>query len=329
MPGDVELDGGDDHGADDIVRPVEPERSDPGRSRWGTLAAFAVVAFPLNLVFGALILRFSMIEPLSGSAGPESGRAVVEVLGQLRAWPLELLRGDGLAVTALAAASVFLASQLAFLVPWASWRPEIGTGPGWPLGLSAASAGLVGATLAVGLAYGLGEALVQVMITGLPRDAWGNQAVDVLDRGPIAAVGPVSTQWLLVAPLLGLVPLWILCGTLLARVTADADPIRPEVQLRRLLAGSVASIVLMIPFDALAKRRGACVCTTGTWIALCIGFLALLWIAGPAVVLLLNRRTRLEWRREACVACGYPRRGRAGDRCSECGTPHSGDGARG
>lgn len=283
------------------------------------LAAFAAVAFPVNLVLGTVLLRFSLIERFAGGETDRAARDVIEFLGRL---PVALLEGNAETVSVIVAALAFLASQILFLAPWASWRPGIGTGPGWPLGVSAATAGLVGAALAVGLAYGLGEALMQLLITGLPDDAWGRQAVDVLDRAPVFRSAPVPTRWLLLAPLVGLVPLWILCGVLLARVTTDADPRRPEVQLRRLLAGSLASIVLMIPFDALARKRGACVCTTGTWISLCIGFLALVWLAGPGVVLLLSRRRRLAWRREACLACGYSRRGQAGDRCPECGTPH-------
>ncbi len=294
---------------------------DPDETRWTarrTLVAFAAIAVPVNLVLGAVLVRLSIVDDLSPGQLREAAR---DVLRFLLEFPSLCLDGSGEAIVVLIVAAAFLASQVLFLVPWVDPRPSWGSSSGWPLGVSAASAGLVGAALSVALAYGLGEALAQVLITGLPRAVWGNQAVDLLDRGPFSRIGPVSPEWLLIAPLFGLVPLWILSGVLLARVTTDADPRRPDVQLRRLLAGSVASIVLMIPFDALARKRGACICTTGTWISLCIGFLALLWLAGPAVVLLLNRRRRLAWRREACLACGYPRQGRSGTRCSECGTP--------
>lgn len=294
---------------------------DPEETRWTarrTLVAFAAIAAPLNLALGAAVVRLSIVDNLTPRQLREAAR---DVLRFLLDFPSLCLDGSGEAIVVLIVAAAFLASQMLFLLPWIDPRPSWGTSTGWPLGVSAASAGLVGATLAVGLAYGLGESLAQVLITGLPREIRASQALDLLDRGPFARIVPVSPEWMLIAPLVGLVPLWILCGFLLARVTTDADPRRPNVQVRRLLAGSVASIVLMIPFDALARKRGACICTTGTWISLCIGFLALLWLAGPAVVLLLNRRRRLAWRREACLACGYSRHGRSGIRCSECGTP--------
>lgn len=294
---------------------------DPEETRWTarrTLVAFAAIAAPLNLALGAAVVRLSIVDNLTPRQLREAAR---DVLRFLLDFPSLCLDGSGEAIVVLIVAAAFFASQMLFLLPWIDPRPSWGTSTGWPLGVSAASAGLVGATLAVGLAYGLGESLAQVLITGLPREIRASQALDLLDRGPFARIVPVSPEWMLIAPLVGLVPLWILCGFLLARVTTDADPRRPNVQVRRLLAGSVASIVLMIPFDALARKRGACICTTGTWISLCIGFLALLWLAGPAVVLLLNRRRRLAWRREACLACGYSRHGRSGIRCSECGTP--------
>jgi hypothetical protein len=208
----------------------------------------------------------------------------------------------------------FLASQLVFLLPWTGGRPRIGSGPGRSLWWSAAAAAFVGAAISVGLVYGLGEALFQLATLGAPRGSGTMEAVSAIQDS--VAFG----EWLVALPLLGLVPLWILWGAVLSRVAAAADPLRGELQLRRLFATSFASIVLVIPFDVLARRRGACICATGSWVSLCIGFAALLWLAGPAVLMFLSRRQRRAWRREICLACGYARRGQAGARCSECGT---------
>lgn len=297
---------------------MERALPDTRRPRWAVLALFAAIAFPVNLVLGAAIVRLSLAEGLSTGEFRDAARDVLDFLVE---FPRRLIEGRGEDWTVLVTAVVFLASQVVFLVPWAAWRPQLGSGPGWSLRLSAASAGAVGACVAVGLAYGFGEALVQVWITGFPSERGRNQAVEVLESSPFHLDDPTMAV-LLLAPLIGLVPLWILCGVLLARLAPDADPMRAEAQLRRLLAGSVASIVLMIPFDALARKRGACICTTGTWIAMCVGFAALVWLAGPAVVLLLSRRRRLAWRREACIACGYSRRGAVGERCPECGSTY-------
>jgi hypothetical protein len=309
------LDGGDDHPADDIVPGMDPvpEPLRSGWPRWATLAVLGAVTVPVNILLSVLFLRLSVIE-FRGDLGGEVLDAGRDIANFAVEWPMAVVRGDGEAWMIILPALGLLAAQAVFLLPWTGGPPRIGSGPGRSLWWSTAVAAFVGAAISVGLVYGLVEGLYQLMSAGVPREISGEQALAAFQRAV-----PGGT-WLLALPLLGLVPVWILWGVLLSRLTAAADPLRGERQLRRLFATSLASIVLVIPFDVLARRRGACMCATGTWLSLCIGFAALLWLAGPAVVLFLSRQRRRAWRREICLACGYARRGQTGVRCSECGT---------
>lgn len=286
-----------------------------GWPRWATLLAFAAVAFPLNLVLAIVTIRITVMRGIDREEIQDALGDIGSTSGEFAGLPLALLRnGFRDEVWWLVVAFAFVLTQVVFLAPWVGPRPKVGNGPGWPLWFSAVSAGLVAALVAAGLMYGLGEGLGQVAMRVLPVWPEPEATIELIQRSTDA------DDWIVALPLFALLPLWILTGTLLLRITSPADPMRPEIQLRRLLAGSMASIVLVIPFDALARRKTDCYCATGTWWSLCVGFLALIWIAGPTAVLLLNRRRRLALRREACLECGYSRRGQAGSRCVECGT---------
>jgi hypothetical protein len=294
---------------------VDTGRDRSGWPRWATLLAFAVVAYPVNFVIGYVAIRISIMRDLGDEEVRSASREIGEFVVGFASYPMAVLR-NGFDDTTwwLFYGLVFLLTQLVFLAPWVGPRPKVGNGPGWPPWFSAASAGLVAAVVGVGLMVGLFEGLGQLSI-------WAMSPVSESQRKHgLNELAKLSDGLIFVFLFFSLFPLWILIGTLLLRITSPADPMRPEIQLRRLFAGSAASIVLVIPFDALARRKTDCYCATGTWWSLCVGFLALIWIAGPSVVLLLNRRRRLALRREACLECGYSRRGQRGPRCVECGT---------
>jgi len=90
---------------------------------------------------------------------------------------------------------------------------------------------------------------------------------------------------------------------------------------RFLLAGTVLELAITIPIDVSVRRRTQCYCDEGTFWALCVGIVTMLWILGPGIVLLFLAR-RMQ-RREAfgyCRHCGYDLRKLPSNRCPECGT---------
>jgi hypothetical protein len=90
---------------------------------------------------------------------------------------------------------------------------------------------------------------------------------------------------------------------------------------RLLLAGTVLELAITIPIDASVRRRTQCYCNEGTFWALCIGIVSMLWILGPGVVLLfLARRMQRRKKFGYCRRCGYDLRKLPSNRCPECGT---------
>lgn len=117
---------------------------------------------------------------------------------------------------------------------------------------------------------------------------------------------------------------WAACGAfwswLLARAGTARSPSGIDRTVRWLFAGSAVEAALAVPTIMALSRRSACSCKWNSWWVLTVGLALILMMCGPAVVLLLSRRTRRGWVRDACVGCGYPRHG-LGAVCPECGRP--------
>jgi len=108
------------------------------------------------------------------------------------------------------------------------------------------------------------------------------------------------------------------CAMLFRRLGSTRDPTALDRMLRVLLAGSVIELALGLPMYLIIRKKSACECALASFWSLVLGIAALLWICGPAVLLLLTRDARRAWMRAACPNCGYPRRTSA-ICCSECG----------
>ncbi len=108
------------------------------------------------------------------------------------------------------------------------------------------------------------------------------------------------------------------CAMLFRRLGSTRDPTALDRMLRVLLAGSVIELALGLPMYLIIRKKSACECALASFWSLVLGIAALLWICGPAVLLLLTRDARRAWMRAACPNCGYPRRTSAMC-CSECG----------
>lgn len=115
------------------------------------------------------------------------------------------------------------------------------------------------------------------------------------------------------------------CALCLRRLGKSRDPNNLERVLRVIFAGSALELALGVPIFLIARRRTNCECGLASFGSLVLGIATLLWVCGPAVVLLFTRNARRGWLRAACPNCGYPRRTET-TVCSECGAAL--DGAR-
>lgn len=106
---------------------------------------------------------------------------------------------------------------------------------------------------------------------------------------------------------------------LLRGVSGSRNPNQLERVLRVIFAGTVIELVLGVPIYLLVRKKSNCECVLASFYSMCLGVAALLWLCGPWAILFLTRRARRGWQRNACQACGYPRRTDTSV-CSECGT---------
>lgn len=113
------------------------------------------------------------------------------------------------------------------------------------------------------------------------------------------------------------------CALCLRHLGKSRDPNNLERVLRVIFAGSVIELALGLPIYLIVRRRTNCECALASFGSIVLGVAALLWVCGPAVVLLLTRQARRGWLRAACPNCGYPRRTETSI-CSECGTALAG-----
>lgn len=186
---------------------------------------------------------------------------------------------------------------------WPARKPRITAGKGRSIKLSVTIAGLT---------VGLGGLAMLLGIVGL-FDQEMASTFSVMDSVPL---GARILFWVLM-----LFVFWVLPTLILLRFCGSGQ--REDVLGRlanRVLLGTAAEAALLIPIDALIRRRTDCYCAEGTFLGLtvlgAIGFVG----AGPAVLLPLFARRRRGWYRTHCNACGYDMRGDpAPERCPECG----------
>lgn len=213
---------------------------------------------------------------------------------------------------------VLVGSQIIFLLPLLLLRLR----PGRPrsLGWSIMLASLVAAMLTVGLAMAL-MSLVQ-LLGGWVND-WGAPlyfglfaiVIDPSEMDRLTFDGELA----FILAVACLFVSWILWGILISLFMRRGQPLN---RLRRLVgllfAGTLIELVLILPLEAMVRRRTSCFCETGSFQALLGGFVAALWLLGPMAFLILLRRRPAWWSRH-CQRCGYEKDRNAGDHCPECG----------
>ena len=120
-------------------------------------------------------------------------------------------------------------------------------------------------------------------------------------------------------PLAFLLVSWILWSLVLVRFMKRGQPVDRIGRLTGLLfAGTLVELILLVPLEAMVRRRADCYCATGSFQALVGGVVAALWLLGPVAFLVLLRRRPAWWARH-CQQCGYEKGPGATGQCPECG----------
>ena len=244
----------------------------------------------------------STLMEFEGNMGPgyRADRILEEAFGNLR--EAFRFRGDE-PLKALAVAVVLALAQVAFI------SPLVG-----PLRLAPAGSSMlwtvVGASVMVG-------GLTCVMLWSILQAI--ELATQVPRPGAYTDNGPVARMWRTPHVLYSA---WFACGALwtwaLRRSIASRAPDTISRFARRMLAGTCVELVLALPLYLLVRKRSQCMCATPNFWSIVVGLLGLVWLCGPAGVLLMTKGARRQWRLGACAHCGYPLRA-GGARCSECG----------
>ncbi|MAB83938.1 MAG: hypothetical protein CMJ24_10990 [Phycisphaerae bacterium] len=210
---------------------------------------------------------------------------------------------------------MIVGSQVLFLLPIVPMRMS----PGRPSSLTSSIfiAGFVAGILTLGLAMGM-ISLVQLIGGGLD-----SSSLSVFPYvGPYGAAFLDADAWEsaeYLIPVSFLVVSWLLWCIPISRFLRRGQPLDRFGRLTGLLfAGTLLELLLLIPLEAMVRRRADCYCGTGSFQALVGAVLAAIWLLGPGIFLLLARRHPAWWKTH-CQRCGYTRARGAASRCSECG----------
>lgn len=259
----------------------------------GGLAAYLVATFVLGTFLVSLLLMAPPWDP--------GGRGWIRVgAGALQEddwWDFAVPVAAGIAV-----------SQFLFLVPVLWLRPPRGERPR-PLAVSFVIGGLVAALLTVGLLAGLAELAAGLLHGDLAVSPWGGTGRDLLDQ-----------EWVWAAAAIMFAGSWLLWTGVLFVFTRRlwADTVVGRLAML-LLGGTVVELLVVVPIDAMVRRRTSCTCATGSFWALCFSAVGHLWLTGPGVLLVLTSRRRRLARATHCSSCGNAKGPSPGRKCPECG----------
>ena len=270
-----------------------------------TLGAAFLVSFLVLWIVG-WVLASTLME-LEGAFGP--GYRLAGIVGKSFEELREAFQYSGEERrTALAVAVVLALAQVTFV------SPLVG-----PLRLGATGKSMLWTVIGASVMAG---ALTCVLLWSMLQAL--ELSTQVPQPGVYTDAGPIARWWM--RPFV-LFPAWLICGALwtwaLRRSVASRDPDTISRFARRLLSGTCMELVLALPLYLLVRKRSECLCTIANFWSIVIGLLGLVWLCGPAGILLLTQDARRAWRTGACAHCGYPLR--AGSvRCSECGRERAG-----
>jgi len=233
----------------------------------------------------------------------------VRLLLEINQWPpwdqLRLLPASSLAglrdpdwfFQSLLAATAFAGTQILFLLPL--WRKPLAAGAhGKSLLLSTVIAGGIGGGLVVLVIMALASFVEEMTWWPSPREH--------------TAYVPVLGMMFVISWTVWSIIIWISSSTLW-----------PETMLRRmiriLLSGTAIEVLCVLPLDIMIRRRTSCYCYSGSMFALYGAVAAVLWLAGPGIMIALLSKQRRTWREQHCPSCGYPKGPNLRAVCPECG----------
>lgn len=274
------------------------------RHRWLLVSAWLLVVLITTWVLGT-VLAAAVVNPWMDGDGFES------FIDFMRHWWYEPRYWLHVAVLL----PMMVGTQALFLLPLVPLRIT----PGRPSSLR--SSILVGGFAAGFLTLVLALAIfgvVQLLGGWLEREQGGVFPFTELEGASF--LNPEAWQhWTFLVPLAFLLVSWAVWSIPIARFLRRGQPLDRFSRLTGLLfAGTLVELLLLIPLEALIRRRADCYCSTGSFQGLVGGLTACLWLLGPGIVLLLANRRR-SWWKQHCQRCAYPRSGSTSPHCPECG----------
>jgi len=271
----------------------------------GTLIFILVVLVSICTWVLGTILAALMIDPWMGDGKGEGFLSVIKYWWYEPGYWLNI----GILVP------LMVGSQALFLLPLVPMRLT----PGKPSSLkgsilvAAFGAGMLTLCLAMGV-----FSLVQLI------GGWINSK----SLGMFPFVGPHGAAFLdedawsaieFLIPAAFLVVSWMIWCIPISRFLKRGQPLTRFSRLTGLLlAGTVLEVVLLLPLEAMVRRRSDCYCGSGSFQGLFGGLVAALWLAGPGIFLLLANRHPAWWKNH-CQRCGYEKARGSSSSCSECG----------
>ncbi len=218
----------------------------------------------------------------------------------------ELLEDGEWWAFASAVASAIAVTQAVFLLPVVRFRPPQGE-RSRPLAVSLVVGAGVGALLTIGLGLALAEFAAGLVKGDHGANPWGDEELLSLQAAGIGALLTLAASWALWSFLLLVFSRELWADRALGRLTAV------------LFGGTLVELLVVLPIDLMVRRRTDCYCATGTFWSLCLSVVAVLWLAGPGVVLAVTSRRRRLVHERHCARCGHARGPAPGPRCPECG----------
>jgi hypothetical protein len=225
-------------------------------------------------------------------------------------------------IYAVISTAVIVASQIIFIIPMAT-PPKLTT-KGRSLRLQMLMAGLLGTILTVVFAMLVASFITSIVLDQAKEDGWG-YAFMLFSGVWILELGNIELEDLQDPMFLGNVGFifttWCIWSSLLWKhiKRSKHDPGVLANFTGKLFAGSLVEILLSIPLFVMVKRKTNCYCDTGSFGAMIMSVMACLWLFGPFMFIVLVWRKR-PWTRTHCFACGYPRKIKKANICSECGS---------
>lgn len=255
---------------------------------WRALLRYIAINFVITFIACAIA---------TGGLGEPTVEGVLEIYETMFASTME---GDLSAIIGLAiAASVVVGLQAIFIAP--IFRPLEAAVRPRSLFKSAVVAGLLAAVLTASV-------------------VWAVVELAVGERELVELLGDSEVPWAFFGlPAIVLLPTWILWARFFYRLSQPGDPVGLDRMMLPLIAHSAVGMLLLVPIDAIVRRRKECFCATGSYLGIVLGITATLCLLGPFAMLALSRRHRMALRRRACMACGHERPPTPSEVCQECG----------